>query len=227
MSRPAWQSRKSRDLVKLLISRRGRPVPREQLAEALWPDDPVGAVGNRLSVAVSLLRQVMDPEKRFEPEHFVSTDKENVALNLETVAVDVEGFLAVAAGGLDLHRRGRDEQALDRLTAAEAAYGGDFLEEHPYDEWAVGLREEARATYLAVVALLAEQARQAGDAEREIRLRLRSLERDPYDEAAALALVRAHLRRGARGEARAAYRRYVARMEEIDVEAVPFPSQTG
>ena len=38
------------------------------------------------------------------------------------------------------------------------------------------------------------------------------------------ALVRAHLRRGAQGEARAAYRRYVARMEEIDVEAVPFPS---
>ena len=221
-----WQSKKARDLVKLLVARRGRPVPREQLAEALWPDDPEGAVGNRLSVAVSLLRQVMDPDKRFDAEHFVSTDKENVALNLETVAVDVEAFLAGAAAGLALHRQGRREDSLDRLTAAEAAYGGDFLEEHPYDEWAVGLREEARATYLAVVTLLADDARDEVDTEREIRLRLRVLERDPYDEGASLALVRAHQRRGARGEARAAYRRYVSRMEEIDVEAVPFPTST-
>jgi DNA-binding SARP family transcriptional activator len=222
-----WQSKKSRDLLKLLIARRGRPAPREQLAEALWPDDPEGAVGNRLSVAVSLLRQVMDPDKHYDPEHFVPTDKENVTLNLDAVSLDVEEFLAAAQAGLALLRRGRTDEALDRLTAAEAAYDGDFLEEHPYDDWAVGLREEARASYLAIVGALADHARDAGDVEREIRLRLRLLERDPYDEAASLALVRAHLRRGARGEARAAYRRYTQRMEEIEVESVPFPSEAA
>jgi DNA-binding SARP family transcriptional activator len=222
----AWQSKKSRDLLKLLIARRGRPVPREVVADVLWPDDEDGtAAGNRLSVAVSLLRQVMDPDKRFDPDHFVPTDKENVGLNLDAVSIDVEEFLAGASTGLAMLRRGPADAAVERLAATEAAYDGDFLEEHPYDDWAVALREEARAAYLSVVGALAEHARETGDTEREIRLRLRSLERDPYDEAASLALVRAHLRRGAQGEARAAYRRYVANMEEIDVEAMPFPTQ--
>src|SRR6185369_7923057 len=36
-----WQSKKARDLLKMLVARRGRPVPRETLIEALWPDqDP-------------------------------------------------------------------------------------------------------------------------------------------------------------------------------------------
>src|SRR6185503_9222561 len=118
-----WQSKKARDLLKVLIARRGRPVPRETLADALWPDDAGDAAGNRLSVATSLLCQVMDPDKRFEPEHFVATDKENVALNLDVVAVDAEAFLADAAAGFDLLRRGRTEDGLDRLAAAEAAYG--------------------------------------------------------------------------------------------------------
>ena len=36
-----WQSRKARDLLKILVSRRGRTAPRDQLIEALWPgEDP-------------------------------------------------------------------------------------------------------------------------------------------------------------------------------------------
>lgn len=223
-----WQSKKARDTLKVLVARRGRPIPREQLADAIWPDDNGDAAGNRLSVALSLLRQVLDPDKRFAADRFVITDKENVALNLDALTIDVEEFLADGNAGLDLLRQhGARDDAVDRLSAAEAAYGGDFLEEHPYDEWAVSLREESRATYLAIAAALAEHARETGDVDREVRLRLRLLERDPYDEGASLALVRAHLRRGARGEARAAYARYAARMAEIEVESVPFPADTG
>ena len=32
-----WQSKKARDLLKILIARRGRPTPRDYLMEALWP----------------------------------------------------------------------------------------------------------------------------------------------------------------------------------------------
>ena len=35
----AWQSRKARDLLRILVARRARVVPREELAELLWPDD--------------------------------------------------------------------------------------------------------------------------------------------------------------------------------------------
>ena len=49
----AWQSRKARDLLKILVAHRGAPVARDQLCEHLWPQVDPARAGNRLSVAVS------------------------------------------------------------------------------------------------------------------------------------------------------------------------------
>ena len=57
----AWQSRKARDLFKMLLTRRGRPLAREQAMERLWPDDDDPKLANRLSVAVATVRSVLDP----------------------------------------------------------------------------------------------------------------------------------------------------------------------
>jgi len=53
---------------------------------------------------------------------------------------------------------------------------------------------------------------------------LRILERDPYDEDAHLASVKAHLRAGAHGQASRAYLLYTTRMNEIGVEPAPYPA---
>jgi len=103
-------------------------------------------------------------------------------------------------------------------------YAGDFLEEDAYEDWAVPLREEARATYISVVRALADDAI-AGDrpelAERYLR---RLLEKDGHDEGAHLALVRALAAARRHGDARRAYRAYAARMREIGVEPTSFPA---
>ena len=52
---------------------------------------------------------------------------------------------------------------------------------------------------------------------------LRVLGHDPYDEHAHLALVACFERIGRRGEARRAYRAYVARMEELGAVPAAFP----
>ena len=114
---------------------------------------------NRLSVALSTVRAVLDPERRAAVEYLVA-DKDSVALNLGAVDVDLEGFLTTAADGLAALRRGDTELALPTLEAAAAAYCGDFLEENPYDDWAVPAREEARAAYVAVSRALALHASQ-------------------------------------------------------------------
>jgi ATP/maltotriose-dependent transcriptional regulator MalT len=220
----AWQSKKARDLLKLLIARRGRPTPRDVVMEALWPDGDPARVGNRLSVALSTLRSVLDPERRFEPDRFVDAGRDAIGLELGNLDVDVERFLAEAAAGLDLWRRGEADAARERLVAAEAVYAGDFLEEDAYEDWAVALREEARATYISVARLLGEDALARGERDLAARYLLRSLEKDPYDEEAHLTLVELLASGGRHGEARRAYRTYAARMEEISVEAVPFPA---
>jgi ATP/maltotriose-dependent transcriptional regulator MalT/DNA-binding SARP family transcriptional activator len=218
-----WRSRKARDLLKILVARRGRATPRDFLGETLWPDGDPEKLGNRLSVALSTLRSVLDPEKRFEAEHFLRADADSAAIDLEHVLVDAEAFLREAASGLALRAEGRDNEASERLEHAESSYAGDFLDEDLYADWAVPLREESRAAYISTAHALAEDAASTGDREGAIRYFLRILSRDAYDETAHLGLVSALEAAGRHGEARRAYRTYVARMEEIGAAPAAFP----
>ncbi|MDQ3645569.1 MAG: tetratricopeptide repeat protein [Actinomycetota bacterium] len=221
---PEWRSKKARDLLKMLVARRGRAVPREVLMEALWPEEDSDKLGNRLSVALTTLRTVFDPERRHGLEHFVTGGKSTVGLDLENVRVDVLDFLAQASSALDLPAGTGSPEVNARLREAEASYTGDFLEEDAYEDWSVPLREEARAAYISLVRALAEAASLDGDHEATSRYSLRLLERDPYDEEAHLLLVRALLDARRHGEARRRYLIYTAQMDEIGVEPVAFPS---
>jgi ATP/maltotriose-dependent transcriptional regulator MalT len=218
----AWQSRKARDLFKMLVSRRGRPTPREVLMEALWPGQSPRPLGNRLSVLLSTVRAVLDPDKRHEADRFVGADRNAVWLQAEHVSVDVEEFLATGGEALALRRTGAPA-AHERLAAAEASYTGDFLEEDAYEDWAIALREESRAMYTEIVRALAANATERGDPDAAIRFHLRVLERDPYDEPAHLGLVTTLEAAGRHGEARRCFRAYCARMDEIGIESAPFP----
>ncbi|MGH3044153.1 MAG: AfsR/SARP family transcriptional regulator, partial [Gaiellaceae bacterium] len=219
-----WQSKKARDLLKMLVARRGRPTPRDVLMEALWPEGDPAKLANRLSVALSTLRSVLDPERRYDQDHYVSAGKDVLALETGNLEIDIERFLVEAAAGFTLRADGALARARGRLAAAEGLYSGEFLEEDAYEDWAVPLREEARATYISVARALGEDALERGEHDLAARYFLRTLEKDPYDEEIHLALVALHESAGRHGEARRAYRTYVSRMEEIAVEAAPFPA---
>jgi DNA-binding SARP family transcriptional activator len=218
----AWQSKKARTLLKILVARRGRSTTRDFLMEALWPQESPELLANRLSVALATVRAVLDPNKRHPPDRFIAGDKDAVRLHLEHVPVDVVDFLTLAARGLALQREG--QEAGVALRAAEAAYAGDFLEEDPYEDWAIPLREEARSSYITVARTLAHNATASGDHDAAAGYYLRILEKDGWDEPAHLGLVRTLESAGRHGEARRRYRAYVSRMEEIQVPVAPFPA---
>jgi DNA-binding SARP family transcriptional activator len=220
----AWQSKKARTLLKILLARRGRSTTREFLMDALWPEEDPDKLANRLSVALATVRSVLDPAKRHPPDYFLAGGKDAVRLNLAHLPVDVEAFISLAEQGLALDRQGRTLQAEGLLRQAEASYGGDFLEEDPYEDWAVDLREEAHSTYVSVAKTLARLAETVGDHDSAARYYLRILEKDSWDERAHLGLVKVLERAGRHGEARRRYRTYVQRMEEIDVPATAFPA---
>jgi ATP/maltotriose-dependent transcriptional regulator MalT/DNA-binding SARP family transcriptional activator len=219
-----WQSKKSRELLKILVARRGQPLHRERLTDLLWPEEDPGQVGSRLSVALSRIRAALDPTHRFPADHYVAGGEDSVALSIELLDIDVERFLKLAEKGLGLLREGRAGDAIPILQAAESIYAGDFLEEDAYEDWALSLREQARALYIAVTRGLAEAAAETGDRDTAVRFYLRALERDAYDEEAHLGLVSVAAAAGHHGEARRYYRAYVAKMDDIGVEAAPFPA---
>jgi DNA-binding SARP family transcriptional activator len=210
-----WQSKKARDLLKLLVARRGRPVTRETAMDLLWPGEDPGKLSNRLSVALSTLRAVLDRDRAYSPDHFVRADAASISLDGSNASVDVDAFCDAATRGL--------ADAPRELQAAESLYVGDFLEEDPYEDWAIPLREEARALYIYVARELARRALDEGNAELAVRYTRRILERDAFDERAHFELVTTLQSSGQHGEARRAYGLYAQRMEEIGVEAMPYP----
>jgi ATP/maltotriose-dependent transcriptional regulator MalT/DNA-binding SARP family transcriptional activator len=208
-----WQSRKARDLLKLLVGRRGRPVTREAAAEALWPGEPPGPLSNRLSVALSTLRKVLDPDRGRPTDHYIAADAQTLALRVDHVEVDVVAFLHAAdeaiAGG-----------SPEALREAERMYTGDFLEEDLYEDWSVDCREHARSVALEVSRRLADAAARGGDDEDASRHLRRILERDPHDEAAWIDLIAALGRLRRYGEARRQHALYARRMAELSVPPV-------
>ncbi len=215
----AWGSRKARDLVKVLVCRRGLATPRDQLIEALWPGEPPDRGARRLSVLLSSARRAIDPEHALPPDAVLAGDATTVRLVVERAEVDVLQFLGLAAAAFS----GAEPDAA-ALQAVAAAYTGDFLEDDPYLDWAVGLREEARAAFTRSLRALAGLAAGAGRLDEAIGWQRRLLERDPYDEEASLSLVRALHATGRPGAARRAYQGYVRRMADLDVEPAPFPA---
>ena len=205
----AWQSRKARDLLRILVSRRGIPVPREEMAEILW--EPEGAddarTGHRLAVALSVARGVLDPQRWLPAEHFITGDAASLALRLDRVVVDVEAFLTDAP--LALRRGTRTEMA-----EVEQRYTGEAFADDPYADWARPLRDEARATHTQLLHALAANAEEPHAA---IRYLNRALINDPYDERAHRRIVEILQAQGQHGEAHRARTRFEDAMAEIGV----------
>lgn len=200
----AWQSRKARDVLKILAARRGEPMARSALADAVWADEDVdeSRLRSRLSVMLSTIRQVVD---RPERASCLRTDRDSVALNLEIVDLDIERFFAAADDG--------------DLATAEALYAGDFLPEDLYADWAGPIRESARVTYLTAARRLARAAATAADHDRAATLAARMLEHDQYDDEAHRLLISALVRSGRAGAAQHSHQIFMERMAELGVDA--------
>lgn len=99
----AWQSKKTGDLLKILVAAAGRQ-PREQLMELLWPGvDPTVAGKPALHPTVHNPRRAATPARGDTP--LAATDGA-VALNPAQVPIDVEDFLSRANAAFDAYRAG-------------------------------------------------------------------------------------------------------------------------
>ncbi|MFI7431351.1 BTAD domain-containing putative transcriptional regulator [Micromonospora sp. NPDC049836] len=207
-----WQSKKARDLLKILVAHRGRAVPRSRLMELLWPDETPSRTANRLSVLLSTLRRVLGTGQG-GGRGPVLADRSSVAIDLNVVDVDVEAFLIAAEEAQAAQRAGHAD-APRLLARADELYGGDFLADDPYDDWAQPLREEAQAAHTSVLRALAQHA---GDTDQKLVYLMRLVHRDPYDEDAHLELVQVLRGAGRHGEAERRYRAYADRMRELGI----------
>ncbi|WP_198668771.1 AAA family ATPase [Homoserinimonas sp. OAct 916] len=202
-----WNSRKARELLKILLTRGGSPVAKDSLMDLLWPGEDSWTLGNRLAVAVSAVRRALDPGRRHSSEVYLATDGMTMSLSPSRLRVDAWEFLAEAQTVTEQVRSGGEPDLIE-LRRVVRLYRGDALPDEPYTDWALDFRLRCQSAFIEVSQHLATTAATqhaplvAADACRGI------LDIDPLDRLAHTTLIAALKELGAHGQARAAADRY-------------------
>jgi two-component SAPR family response regulator len=224
-----WRSGKARTLFQYLVTHRGRPIPRDTLIEALWPNPSASAPGTSLKVAVHLLRQVIArvgvPEGTSDSLEIVSQDS-CYRLNAASLWLDVDEFESCYATGRSFEAHRKPIEALASYARAAELYRGDFLEDLS-DEWPTFRREALKDQYLFILARLAAAAAEAGDYQDGIIWCQRLLARDRCREDTYRTLMLCHARLGQRSRVRSWYELCVRTLKtELDCHPEPETEQT-
>jgi DNA-binding SARP family transcriptional activator len=208
----SWQGSKTPRVVRYLFAQRGVPAPRDVLIDLFWPDvDPETARRN-LHQTIYVIRKAL--RAAFDPNQLILFADEAYALNTSAgVWCDAEDFEACARAGRRAERELREEDAISAYESAERNYAGEFLEDSPYEDWAVAERDRLRLVYLDVANRLAELKLAKGDVNAALDFSQRALHRDSCDEAAHRCALRCH---GAAGNRNLVIRQYEACVNALD-----------
>ena len=181
-----WPVTKSRELLAFLATQGGRPVPRESVAEALWPDSPWDAsLRHTIANAVSSLRGVVRSAAGDDELQPVVTVRQRYELQTALFRIDLDEFESALRRAAAL----TDVDALAEYERAAALCGGDFLEGEPFP-WLDAYRADYRRRAADGASRGAAIAERLGERERAALLYGVVLERDPTDEAAARGRMR-------------------------------------
>jgi DNA-binding SARP family transcriptional activator len=186
-----WSSRRAKALLKQLVLHRDRPLPREVLMEAFWPDAGPAAARNSLHGAVHALRRFLR-DAHGDVEHVVFEDGcYSLAPELD-VWDDVGEFERLAREA----RRCEPEAALALLEAAHALYTGHLFDDDPYEEWMQPRRRELEAVHLEVLDLLLEHHRESGRLHEWAAVARRIVASEPWREEVQRELMTCYARQG-------------------------------
>ena len=215
-----WKSRKAELLFKYLIARgHGRAVPKDAVLEALWPEQDPKHSDQCLRAAVTMLRRTLQPDLPARmPSAYVTQRDGRCTVRLgDGGYLDVAEFTAAIAGAEERERSGKMAEAAEFYRTALALYGGDFLEDEPYAEWAFAWRERLRDSYVQALLRLGSLSLHSGDLAAASALGLRVLEADDGIEAAYRLIIESYARSGQWGRVKVIYDRYVRILREYDL----------
>jgi DNA-binding SARP family transcriptional activator len=217
---PLANSRRTRALLAFLVDRGTRPVPRDVLMEVFWPGSSPDAARNSLHVAMHALRKALAQAwdgcvVECRGDTYRLSDTIDVWSDVDELERRCElGALASADGRLD--------EAVAEYETGLALYGGEFMADDPYLEWAVTRREELRLRAIDCAEQLSELQLRRGDLRRALASSSQVLREEPCHEPAARRLMVAYARLGQPHMALRLYEHIVQVLgRELGVAAAP------
>ncbi len=216
-----WHTRQARQLLKILITERPRPVATDRLIEILWSNSSPNAAATTLRSAINALRNVLEPDRaNRSPSRYIHTQTPGYAFRAHPeVWLDVEVFEAE----LRLAQNAPTTQdQIVHLNNAIFLYKDDYLISDPYCDWAKAERERLQERYFNALLRLADLHAAQGNHSAAIAECRRILARDEVRENAYQSLMRYQAESGDSAAALLSYERCrVVLAEELGADPSP------
>jgi DNA-binding SARP family transcriptional activator len=223
-----WLDQRAGQLLKFLTVARRRPVTVDEIAESIWSDASYQASGS-VRYYIHSLRSHIEPWRgRREASAFIRSRAGSYQLSPDSVTVDADVFeRSLSAALLALVRApaapgGERRAAVVELERALNLYGGDFLAELPYADWALCERRRLHDLACSGLRTLADDRLQSGALDDALDALDRLAGLQPYDEDVQRELISLELRCGRRSGALRRYEALCARSRRVFGEAPSF-----
>lgn len=219
-----WGRQKTRSLLKLLLTRPGRSLPRDEILEALWPGASPAAADHSLRTTVGLLRRALEPDlKRGPDSRYVLSKRPGYLLDRrQDWDVDAWRFEEHLKRAEAAWEAGKIDETVEECRAALGLARGEFLAEDPYEDWAMEARQERREGQLSVLSLLSECMARKGNYSEAIEACESALALERYSDEFHRRLMLYRYCSGEQGLALSAYRKCARALEE-QLNAIPSP----
>ena len=216
-----FPGRKGRLLFAYLLAAQGRPVPRSELADALWGDQPPATWEKALSVLVSKLRALLN-ECGVDGSESLTNAFGCYQLVLPPGSwVDVPAADEAAAAAEHALAVGDWDGARVEASTAESLARGTFLPGED-SRWVDDRRAELREILVRALECLAEANRLAGDPAAAVRAADELVALEPFRERGYRLLMQAQSAAGNDAEALRTYERCRTLLAE-ELGAYPSP----
>ncbi|HYM51724.1 MAG TPA: BTAD domain-containing putative transcriptional regulator [Candidatus Limnocylindrales bacterium] len=217
-----------RALLRLLALHAGDPVHREVLQEALWPEADTETGARNLHVAISVLRQILEPGVIRGGSSLLPREGDAYRLTLAPDAeVDLVQFSRAISAGRMARIRGERVEAIAFLRQALDLYAGELLPEDGPADWVLEPRERYHRAVLETAQTLAELLLLGQEWSEAAQVCATGLWVDRYHDPLWRLLIDAHERAGDPGAARRARQDYARVLGELGLpqaEAAVSPS---
>lgn len=200
-----FKRRQAYQLLKVLVTRWGRPVQMEELCAALWPDELVSEkVLARLHVTLNALRQVLEPRPEQRGQVLV---RDGAAYRF---APTLPWQLDAAEFETLVHQADAQTgaQAIETYSKALTLYQGDYLENDPYADAFALERDYLRELAIHALWRCAELHKDAGRVQDTLTHYAQILATDPLRFDVHEALIGFLVSQGRHEEAQTRWERY-------------------
>lgn len=216
-----WLRGKAKELFQLLVTKRQRPLGKEEIFGMLLPALDEKSANRDFKVALNALQTALEPHRRARSHpYFIIRIGTSYQLNPNAFWIlDTVEFEKRVKEGLEADE---PNQAILALEQGLQLYKGDYMPERRYDDWCIEERERLQVLYLRGAERLAQLYAESGQYNKSIRFCEAMLQKDVCWEEAYRLLIQCHVRLNNRNQAMKWYHKCVSALEqELGIEPMP------